>query len=159
MSNPEVASNLLSLAGHAREYGKRSGANENLALEGSGEREARCLSVEGASLSLINGVYEEEVNESKMFTLRVLGLNGGITTVARIYQTSTQGRKEWVFSISSSNFSPSSASKMDIILYTASVDIDDSNFIVDDDLPSPSTNWVGRNAMVMGGSPPKVTVV
>ena len=159
MSNPEVASNLLSLAGHAREYGKRSGANENLALEGSGEREVRCLSVEGASLSLINGVYEEEVNESKMFTLRVLGLNGGITTVARIYQTSTQGRKEWVFSISSSNFSPSSASKMDIILYTASVDIDDSNFIVDDDLPSPSTNWVGRNAMVMGGSPPKVTVV
>eukprot|EP00985_Skeletonema_marinoi_P020550 scaffold12259_cov119-Skeletonema_marinoi.AAC.3 len=131
----------------------------HLASEGSGEREVRCLFVEGASLSLINGVYEEEVDKSKVFTLRVLGLNGGITNVARIYQTSTQGRREWAFSISSSNsnLSPSSVSEMDIILYTASVDIDNSNSIVDDALPSPSTIWEGRNAMVMGGSPPKVT--
>jgi hypothetical protein len=163
LSHPNVAStDVLSSASAAadqtHENDNRSGTNEKVSqhLKEAKDREARCLSVEGASLSLINGVYKEEVNESNVFTLRVLGLNGGIATVASIYQTPAQGGREWVISITSSFFSSSETeSGMDVILYTASVDIDNSI----DDLPSPSTNWVGRNAIVLGGSPPKVTVL
>eukprot|EP00985_Skeletonema_marinoi_P017320 scaffold9428_cov89-Skeletonema_marinoi.AAC.2 len=163
LSHPNVAStDVLSSASAAadqtHENDNRSGSNENVAqhLKEGKDREMRCLSVEGASLSLINGVYKEEVNESNVFTLLVLGLNGGIATVASIFQTPAQGGREWVISITSSYFSSSETeSGMDVILYTASVDIDNSI----DDLPSPSTNWVGRNAIVLGGSPPKVTVL
>ena len=150
VSNLDVASGLLSLADHVREYDNRSGSVAQHNIQDSIDREVRCLSVKGASFPLINGLYKEEVSESKMFTLRV-GLNGDNRTVASIYQTSTQGRKEWVFSIANSKFSPDEKSGMDVILYTASVEN------CNEDLPSPSATWVGRNALVLGGSPPQVT--
>jgi hypothetical protein len=145
LRNPNVASEMLSSGDQEVQDDNISRVNVARQLKASGE--VRSLSVEGASLSLINGVYEEVNNESKTFTRR-LGCDGVIAT-ACIYQTSTQDSKEWVFSITNSNVSPGSGT--DVILYTASVD--DFN----DELPSPYTNWVGRNEMVMGGSPPKVT--
>ena len=107
----------------------------------------KSLLVEGASLSLINGVYHQEVNKSKVFNLR-LSLNGDI--IANIRQTTlTDGRKEWVFSIARTAFSFGSGA--DIILYTASVDQ------VNEDWPSNLTNWVGRHAIVLGGPAPRVS--
>ena len=145
-------SDCLSSSDHFREYDNRSAAGRSVDQHSKDSRNSkvRCLSVDGASLSLINGVYKEEVNKSNMFTLRV-GLNDGIGTVASIYQTtSTQGKKEWVISLFNSNFPPDTELGTDVILYTASVD----NF--NEELPSPSTNWVSRNAMVLTGSPPRV---
>jgi hypothetical protein len=51
----------------------------------------RSLSVEGASLSLVSGAYEE-VDESKIFTRRVVW--DGLIITACIYQTSTQDRQQ-----------------------------------------------------------------
>ncbi len=130
LRNPNVASEMLSSGDQEVQDDNISRVNVARQLKASGE--VRSLSVEGASLSLINGVYEEVNNESKTFTRR-LGCDGVIAT-ACIYQTSTQDSKEWVFSITNSNVSPGSGT--DVILYTASVD--DFN----DELPSPYTNWV-----------------
>ncbi len=145
-------SDCLSSSDLVREYDNRSAASTSVDQHSKDSRNSkvRCLSVDGASLSLINGVYKEEVNKSNMFTLCV-GLNDGIGTVASIYQTtSTQGKKEWVISLFNSNFPPDTELGTDVILYTASVD----NF--NEELPSPSTNWVSTNAMVLTGSPPRV---
>ncbi len=140
LSNP---SDYFSSAASARSVDQHS--------KDSRTRKARCLSVDGASLSLINGVYTEEVDESNMFTLRV-GLDDRTATVASIYQTtSTQGKREWVLSLFNSNFPPETEAGMDVILYTASVDK-----FNEEELPSHSTNWVSRNAMVLTGSPPQV---
>eukprot|EP00984_Skeletonema_dohrnii_P001147 scaffold355_cov127-Skeletonema_dohrnii-CCMP3373.AAC.7 len=101
----------------------------------------KSLSVEGASFSLVNGVYEEVKESAKTFTRR-LDWDGVIAT-ATIRQTSTQASREWVLYIANC--------EMDVILYTASVDS------LNEDSPSPSTKWVGVSHMVQGGPPPKVT--
>jgi len=117
--------------------------------------EPRSLSVEGASFSIVNGIYEE-VMGTNTFTRRV-NWDGTIST-ASIYRTthgrhtSTPGRKEWVLCLS--NYK---GFGMDVILFTAALDT-----LNEDALPSPSTVWFGTNtvqSIVQGSvvSPPKVS--
>lgn len=141
LSNSFASSKAPASAGHIQD---EDNAGANVARHENDSECLRSLLVEGASLSLVNGVYEEVKEHSKMFTRR---LNwGGVIATASIHQTSTS---EWVLSVANFNFSP--GSEMDVILYTASVD---SCY---EDLPSHSTNWVGVSNIVQGGSPPKVT--
>lgn len=112
--------------------------------------ELRSLSVEGASFSIVNGIYEE-VMETNTFTRRV-EWEGTIATASIYRATSTQGRKEWVLCLTNYN-----GFGMDVILFTAAADT-----LNEDTLPSPSTVWVATNivqSIVQGSvvTPPKVS--
>ena len=109
--------------------------------------EKRSLSVEGASFSIVNGIYEE-VMGTNTFTRRV-EWEGTISTASIYRTTSTPDRKEWVLCLT--NYK---GSGMDMILFTAAVDT-----LNEDALPSVwfSTNTV--QSIVQGSvvSPPKVS--
>lgn len=143
-SNSEISSQTPASTGFTQD---KYNAGANVAQHLNESECLRSLIVEGASFSLVNGVYEEVEEQSKIFTRRMDW--GGVIATASIYQISTQDSREWVLSVANFNCFP--GSEMDVILFTASVDS------FNEDLPSHFTNWVGVSHIVQGGSPPKVT--